>query len=75
MQTLTKTFDVTGMSCGHCENAIREEVTELKGVSNINVDAKTGLLEVTFEAGSEASDAEIIAAVDEAGYAATPSGA
>ncbi len=66
------TYNVTGMSCGHCENAVKEEVSNLPGVSNIEVSADKGLL--TFEhdgAAWELTDQQVIDAVDEAGYEAT----
>ncbi|WP_405218331.1 heavy-metal-associated domain-containing protein [Agrococcus sp. Ld7] len=63
-------FQVTGMSCGHCEVAIRGEVEQVAGVENIEVSAQTGRLVVT---GSQpVDDAAILAAVDEAGYQAAP---
>ena len=40
----TYTYNVTGMSCGHCENAVKEEVSNLPGVTNIEVSADKGLL-------------------------------
>lgn len=61
-------YKVTGMTCGHCEAAVREEVTQLAGVQGVEVSAQSGLLVVTSDA--ELKDAEVIAAVDEAGYAA-----
>ena len=56
------------MSCGHCETAIREEVSEIAGITEIDVSAKTGKLTVTSDA--PVDDTVIIAAVDEAGYEA-----
>ncbi|WP_298888819.1 heavy-metal-associated domain-containing protein [uncultured Serinicoccus sp.] len=56
------------MSCGHCETAIRGEVSEIPGVTGIDVSAATGRLTVAAEQPVE--DAAVIAAVDEAGYAA-----
>ncbi|MEL4175905.1 cation transporter [Corynebacterium bovis] len=64
----TRTYTVTGMSCGHCENAVREEVSALDGVSDVTVSAETGTL--TLDAPDAVTDA-VVAAVDEAGYAAT----
>lgn len=58
---------VTGMSCGHCERAVREEVTRIPGVETVEVDASTGFLTVTAET---LDDQAVIAAVDEAGYEA-----
>lgn len=72
MTTQTKEFKVTGMSCGHCENAVRSELQELTGISEIQVDAKTGELKVTIDDGATVSNEDILAAVDEAGYEASP---
>ncbi|PRB59908.1 heavy-metal-associated domain-containing protein [Microbacterium sp. MYb45] len=64
----TNEFQVTGMTCGHCEMSIREEVAEIPGVEDIQVSAQTGVLLVT---GSDSvDDAQILAAVAEAGYSA-----
>lgn len=65
----TNTYAVTGMSCGHCENAVREEVEQLDGVRVTHVSAAEGSLVV--ENPHDISDVDIIAAVDEAGYTAT----
>lgn len=70
MSTTTE-FAVTGMTCGHCENAVREEVTALAGVTGVEVSAETGRLVVTTDA--PVADADVIAAVDEAGYQAVRS--
>ena len=64
----TNEFQVTGMSCGHCEAAVREEVGRIEGVEQIDVSASNGRLLVTV--GGPVDDAEIIAAVSEAGYSA-----
>ena len=71
MSTTTTEFQVTGMSCGHCETAIRSEVSEIPGVTGSGVSAQTGRLAVTAEQPIE--DATVIAAVDEAGYTAVRS--
>lgn len=63
-------FKVEGMSCGHCEAAVREEVSKIPGVTTISVSAQDGSLQVD-EDGTVSADA-IIAAVEEAGYDATP---
>ncbi|MDO5512290.1 heavy-metal-associated domain-containing protein [Corynebacterium sp.] len=68
----TKTeFQVTGMTCGHCEGSVRAEVSQVPGVTGVEVSAQTGRLAVTSEQPVE--DAAVIAAVDEAGYAAVRS--
>ena len=64
----TSEYQVTGMTCGHCEMSIREEVSEIPGVQDIQVSAQTGKLNVTAE--GEIDDAKVLAAVEEAGYSA-----
>ena len=64
----TTAYAVSGMSCGHCESSVREEVAKIAGVQEIQVSAKDGSLVITSAA--ELSDADVIAAVDEAGYEA-----
>ncbi len=61
----THTYIVTGMTCGHCVSSVREEVSEVAGVTGVDVDLATGRLTVT---GAGFSDAAIAAAVEEAGY-------
>ncbi|MFT4085991.1 MAG: heavy-metal-associated domain-containing protein [Gordonia sp. (in: high G+C Gram-positive bacteria)] len=63
----TNEYTVTGMTCGHCEASVREEVGEVGGVQQVEVSAKTGLLTVT---GENVDDAAVLAAVQEAGYRA-----
>lgn len=64
-QTSTETtYAVAGMSCAHCEAAVREEVEAIDGVTSATASAAAGTLVVTGEATRE----QIAAAVDEAGY-------
>lgn len=64
----TSDYQVTGMTCGHCEMSIREEVGEVAGVEDIQVSAKTGKLVVS--GAGEIDDDAVLAAVEEAGYSA-----
>lgn len=64
----TQTYAVTGMTCGHCESAVREEVSQVPGVEQIDVSASSGTLAIIT--GVPVDDAAVIAAVDEAGYQA-----
>ncbi|BBZ07744.1 MULTISPECIES: heavy-metal-associated domain-containing protein [Mycolicibacterium] len=64
----TTKYAVTGMTCGHCELSVREEVSEVAGVQDIEVSATTGTLIVTSS--GPVDDAQILRAVDEAGYSA-----
>lgn len=61
-------YTVTGMTCGHCESAIRTEVGQIDGVERIDVSASTGKLVVTAQ--GPIDDQDVFAAVDEAGYSA-----
>lgn len=63
----TSTYTVTGMTCGHCVNAVSGEIGALPGVTAVDVDLATGLVTVTSERPLDA--AAVRAAVDEAGYA------
>jgi copper ion binding protein len=62
----TTTYTVTGMTCGHCVNAVSSEVGRLAGVTGVQVDLTTGAVTVTSAAPLD--DAAVAAAVDEAGY-------
>jgi copper chaperone len=63
METIT--FKVPGMTCGHCESAIKGEVGALVGVTDVAVDLTTKDVVVT---GVELDEQLIIAAIDEAGF-------
>ena len=56
-----------GMHCGHCERAVTEELSGVAGVESVDVDLETKLVTVV---GSELVDAQLRAAIDEAGYEA-----
>ena len=62
----TETYTVAGMTCGHCVSSVTEEVTELAGVTGVQVDLASGRLVVT--AGREVGTDVVRAAVEEAGY-------
>jgi copper chaperone len=61
----THTYTVPQISCGHCVDAITGEVTKVAGVNDVTVDIATKTVTVA----GDAPDADIIAAIDEAGYA------
>jgi copper ion binding protein len=58
-------LSVPGMSCGHCEAAVKREVGEVAGVSAVDIDL--ALKRVTVR-GTGLDRDEIVAAIDEAGY-------
>jgi copper chaperone CopZ len=61
-------YQVTGMTCGHCERAVTEEVTRVAGVRGVSVSATDGVLSVTAD--ETVDDDAVLAAVGEAGYSA-----
>lgn len=65
---IEKTFSVEGMTCGHCEMSVREEVEAVAGVEEARADHATGTLVVS---GDQIDDDAIRAAVAEAGYRVT----
>jgi copper chaperone len=62
----TTTYTVTGMTCGHCVTSVTEEVSQVPGVTAVDVDLASGGLTVISEA--PVDEAAIAAAVEEAGY-------
>jgi copper chaperone CopZ len=60
------TYDVTGMTCGHCADAVTREVSAVPGVASVDVTVETGTVVVH---GDQISDDAVRAAIDEAGYA------
>ena len=63
---MSTTYDVTGMTCGHCAQAVTTEVQTIIGVTGVTVDVETGQVSVE---GQGFTDEQVAAAVDEAGYA------
>ena len=61
----TLTVSVPGMTCGHCEAAVKAEVGKLAGVTDVAVDLDTKLVTVT---GSDLDRDAVVEAIDEAGF-------
>jgi len=68
MADATKTYTVEGMTCGHCKASVEEEVGELAGVTSVEATVDDGQVAVS---GENFTDAQIVAAVEEAGYTVT----
>ncbi|MEV4165274.1 heavy-metal-associated domain-containing protein [Nonomuraea dietziae] len=62
----TAAYIVKGMTCGHCVSSVKEEVGEVAGVTGVEVDLATGSL--TVDSAAPIDQAEIAAAVEQAGY-------
>ena len=58
------TYIVPAIHCGHCKNAIESEVSEVPGVSRVEVDIETKRVVVEGDAAEDA----VLAAIAEAGY-------
>jgi copper chaperone CopZ len=65
--TVTETYHVAGMTCGHCVQAVTDELIRLPGVHDVRVDLNSGA--VTLRSDGMVPLDEVRAAVDEAGYA------
>jgi len=59
-----RTYDVPGISCGHCKAAIETEVGALPDVVTVAVDVDARTVAVD----GDATEAAVRAAIDEAGY-------
>jgi copper chaperone len=59
-------YTVVGMTCEHCVRSVTEEISEIDGVSDVVVDLPTGAVTVT--SARPVDDADVRAAVEEAGY-------
>jgi len=62
------TLQVPTMSCGHCEHAVRTELSKVAGVESVTVDLGTKDVVVR---GTDLVTADLVDAVAEAGYAVT----
>ena len=64
-------FDVTGMSCSACSARVERAVGKLVGADNVSVNLLTNSMQVKFDE-AKISVAQIVDAVINAGYGATP---
>ena len=60
-----KNYQVAGMTCGHSEKSVREEVGEVAGVSTVDASHEAGTVTVSGE--GFAAEA-VTTAIEEAGY-------
>lgn len=70
MRDAVKQFNVTGMSCAACSSRVEKAVSGVSGVTSCSVSLLTNSMSVD----GTATDAEIIAAVENAGYGASLKG-
>lgn len=62
----TTTLNITGMSCSHCVNAVKNALTDVPGVHSVEVNLDQGT--ATVQGGDVPA---LIAAVTEEGYEAS----
>jgi copper chaperone len=62
----TATYEVKGMTCGHCVKAVSEEIGRIEGVTAVDVELESGQVRVT--SAEPLGDDVVREAVDEAGY-------
>lgn len=62
----TTTYVVKGMTCDHCVQAVTAEVSQVAGVTGVDVDLASGKVTVTSR--DPVDEAAVRAAVDEAGF-------
>jgi copper chaperone len=62
------TYQVTGLTCGHCVSAVAEELGALPSVDSVDVSlVANGISTVTLTSAQPLDPADIAAALDEAG--------
>jgi copper ion binding protein len=62
----TSTFQVAGMTCGHCVSSVRAEVSSIDGVTAVDVDLASGWLTITSD--TPVDPDAVRSAIEEAGY-------
>jgi copper chaperone CopZ len=67
--TITRSFTVTGMTCGNCEKHVRHAAANLPGVTAVDVDRPGNRATVSFDP-QATTPAAIVAAIVDAGYEA-----
>lgn len=62
---MNQTFTVTGMTCGHCERAVKSAVQQLDPAAEVRIDRSANRVEVNSAQSREA----LAKAIAEEGYA------
>lgn len=73
MATTTHVFRIEGMHCGSCALLIDDTLEDLPGVLSTQTTIKQGRSTVELDA-SQSSPDDVIAAIEELGYRASPVG-
>lgn len=68
-EVMATTYEVSGMTCGHCVASVTEEIGRLADVERVDVELIVGgLSRVAVSGTKQLEDTAVAAAVDEAGY-------
>ncbi|WP_407292381.1 heavy-metal-associated domain-containing protein [Stutzerimonas zhaodongensis] len=59
-----QTFNVTGMTCGHCERAVTQAIQSKDGDAKVDIDLESGVVQVE----SKLDEATVREAIEEEGY-------
>jgi copper chaperone len=62
---MNNTFQVQGMTCGHCEIAVKKAIARLDGDAKVEIDRETGKVDVH----STKTREQIASAIADEGYA------
>lgn len=65
---MNQTFNVQGMTCGHCEQAVTQAVKTVDPQAEVRIDRASGKVDVLSDKPREA----IQAAIAEEGYSVAP---
>ena len=60
----TQTFQVQGMTCGHCERAVTQAIQQVDPAATVQIDRASGQVQVQSATPRE----QLAAAIAEAGY-------
>lgn len=67
--TASTTVSMTGLTCGHCQQAVTRELSALDGVTDVAVDlVPQGVSTATVTSQSPLSQEQLRDAVEDAGY-------
>jgi copper chaperone len=62
---MLQTFTVTGMTCGHCEKAVKQAILEVDPQAEVAIDRNANAVEIKSQAPRE----DLVKAITEEGYA------
>ncbi|WP_096635785.1 heavy-metal-associated domain-containing protein [Clostridium cochlearium] len=63
---MKKKILIEGMSCGHCVNHVKEALSELNGVTSVDVNLEGKY--AVIDANADVKDEDIKFVIDDAGY-------